>query len=66
MIYNLDDSSFITTGSVTRVFFENLEATLRVSVLGGSGPGEFNPVAGSPQEGQVPRASYELWLEWRF
>jgi hypothetical protein len=66
VVYNFDDASFITTGSVTRVFFENLEATLRVSLLRGSGPGEFNPVAGSPLEGRVPTESYELWLEWRF
>jgi hypothetical protein len=66
LIYNFEDASFITTGSVTRVFFENLEATLRISLLRGSGPGEFNPVEGSPLEGQVPRESYELWLEWRF
>ncbi len=66
LIYNLDDDSYITTLSGSRYFFENLLASVRVSLFRGSGPGEFNPVEGHPLEGLQPTESYELWLEWRF
>lgn len=66
VVYNLEDLSYVTTLSLTRYFFENLEASARVSLLRGDGPGEFNPMEGDVLEGKLPRQTYELWLEWRF
>ncbi len=66
VIYNLEDESWLLTLGAARYFFENLEVTLRTSLAQGSGPGEYNPVAGSPLEGRQPSEIYELYLEWRF
>ncbi len=66
VIYNLEDSSYVTTLGLARYFFENLEVTVRASLFRGSGPGEYNPVRGSPLFGRQPTESYDLYLEWRF
>ncbi len=66
VIYNLDDSSFVTTVGLVRYFFDNLEVTVRASLFRGSGPGEYNPVRGSPLFGRQPAESYDFYLEWRF
>ena len=66
VIYNLEDESFVTTVSMTRYFFDNLEVTVRANLFRGSGPGEFNPVRGSPLFGRQPTETYDLYLEWRF
>ena len=66
VIYNLEDDSFVSTLGLTRYFFDNLEVTLRASLFGGSGPGEYNPVRGSPLFGRQPTETYDLYLEWRF
>ena len=66
MIYNLEDDSFVLTAGVARYFFDDLEVNVRASVFRGSGPGEYNPVRGSPLFGLQPTETYELYLEWRF
>ncbi len=66
VIYNLEDSSFVTTVGLVRYFFDNLEVTVRASLFRGSGPGEYNPVRGSPLFGRQPTESYDVYLEWRF
>ena len=66
VIYNLEDDSFVLTAGVARYFFDDLEVTVRASVFRGSGPGEYNPVRGSPLFGLQPMETYELYLEWRF
>ena len=66
VIYNLEDSSFVTTLGLVRYFFDNLEVTVRASLFRGSGPGEYNPIQGSPLFGRQPRETYDLYLEWRF
>jgi hypothetical protein len=66
LIVNLEDGSFVTTLAARRIFFENLETSVRFSLLGGSGAGEFNVTPGHPLAGQIPARSVELWLEWRF
>ena len=66
VIYNLEDSSYVTTLGLTRYFFENLEVTVRASLFRGSGPGEYNPVRGSPLFGRQPTETYDLYLEWHF
>ncbi len=66
VIYNLEDSSFVTTVGLLRYFFDNFEVTVRASLFRGSGPGEYNPVQGSPLFGRQPTESYDLYLEWRF
>ena len=66
VIYNLEDSSYVSTLGLTRYFFENLEVTARASLFRGSGPGEYNPVRGSPLFGRQPTETYELYLEWHF
>ncbi len=66
LIYNLEDSSFVTTIGLARYFFDNLEVTVRASLFRGSGPGEYNPVRGSPLFGRQPTESYDFYLEWRF
>lgn len=66
VIYNLEDSSFVTTLGLVRYFFENLEVTVRASLFRGSGPGEYNPVPGSPLFGRQPEETFDLYLEWRF
>ncbi len=66
VIYNFEDSSFVTTLGLVRYFFDNLEVTVRASLFRGSGPGEYNPVAGSPLFGRQPTETYDLYLEWRF
>ena len=66
VIYNLEDSSFVTTVGLVRYFFDNLEVTVRASLFRGSGPGEYNPVRGSPLFGRQPTETYDLYLEWRF
>lgn len=66
VIYNLEDQSYVATAGLARYFFDNLEVTLRASLFRGSGPGEFNPVAGSPLFGRQPTEAYEMYLEWSF
>ncbi|MCP3962842.1 MAG: capsule assembly Wzi family protein [bacterium] len=66
MIYNLEDDSFVLTLGLRRIFFDDLEVTVRGSLFDGSGPGEYNPVAGSPTFGRQPTETWELYLEWRF
>ena len=66
VLYNLEDSSFVTTLGLARYFFDDLEVTVRASLFRGSGPGEYNPVAGSPLFGRQPSETYDLYLEWRF
>ncbi len=66
LIYNFEDESFVTTVGLVRYFFDNLEVTVRASLFRGSGPGEYNPVAGSPLFGRQPAETYDLYLEWRF
>ncbi len=66
LIYNFEDESFVTTVGLVRYFFDNLEVTVRASLFRGSGPGEYNPVAGSPLFGRQPTETYDLYLEWRF
>ncbi len=66
VIYNLEDQSFVTTVGLVRYFFDNLEVTVRASLFRGSGPGEYNPVRGSPLFGRQPTETYDLYLEWRF
>ena len=65
-IYNLDDSSYVVTAGLARYFFDDLEVTVRASLFRGSGPGEYNPTAGSPLAGRQPTETYEIYLEWRF
>ena len=65
-IFNLEDDSYVVTAGLARYFFENLEVTARASLFRGSGPGEFNPVAGSPALGRQPTEVWELYAEWRF
>lgn len=66
VIYNLEDRSYVLTAAFARYFFENLEVTVRASAFRGSGPGEYNPTAGSPLAGRQPSEVYELYLEWWF
>ncbi len=66
VIYNLEDSSFVTTVGLARYFFDNLEVTVRASLFRGSGPGEYNPVRGSPLFGRQPTETYDFYLEWHF
>ena len=66
VIYNLEDSSFVTTVGLARYFFDNLEVTVRASLFRGSGPGEYNPVRGSPLFGLQPTETYDFYLEWHF
>jgi len=66
LIYNLEDQSYVLTAGLARYFFDNLEITLRTSIFRGSGPGEFNPVVGSPLFGRQPTEAYEVYLEWSF
>ncbi len=66
VIYNLEDSSFVTTLGLARYFFDDLEVTVRASLFRGSGPGEYNPVRGSPLFGRQPTETYDLYLEWSF
>jgi hypothetical protein len=66
LIYNLEDSSYVTTVGLARYVFENLELTVRVNLFRGAGPGEYNPVRGSPLYGRQPTETYDLYLEWRF
>ncbi len=66
MIYNLEDDSYVLTLGLARIFFDDLEVTVRGSLFDGSGPGEYNPVEGSPAFGRQPTETYELYLEWRF
>jgi hypothetical protein len=66
LIYNLDDQSYVLTMGIARYFFDNLEITLRTSLFRGSGPGEFNPVVGSPLLGLQPTEAYEVYVEWSF
>ncbi len=66
MIHNFEDSSFVTTVGLVRYFFDNLEMTVRASLFRGSGPGEYNPVRGSPLFGRQPTETYDFYLEWRF
>ncbi len=66
VIYNFEDSSFVTTVGLVQYFFDNLEVTVRASLFRGSGPGEYNPVRGSPLFGRQPTETYDLYLEWRF
>ncbi len=66
VIYNFEDASFVTTLGLVRYFFDNLEVTVRASLFRGSGPGEYNPVRGSPLFGRQPAETYDLYLEWSF
>ena len=66
VVYNLEDSSYVLTAGLARYFFDDLEVTARASLFRGSGPGEYNPVVGSPLAGRQPTETYELYLEWRF
>lgn len=66
LILNLEDQSYVATLGIGRYFFDNLEVTLRATLFRGSGPGEYNPVAGSPLFGRQPTEAYEVYLEWSF
>ncbi len=66
VIYNLEDSSYVVTTGLARYFFDDLELSVRANFFRVSGPGEYNPAAGSPLAGRQPTETYELYLEWRF
>lgn len=66
LLVNLEDRSRLMSLGVSRLFFESVELGLRLMMLQGSGPGEFNPPEDSVLGAATPSRALEVLVDWRF